>query len=263
MAGSTGTVEQRAKKAVSHKIVIGFIIGCTVVIAILIGFLCHSVQTAQRLETEKEQMTAQLELQREVAAALEKQQGEQQTAIQNLETELQNLLNIQQADPVITNDQLAEQLDSVRELVTKQYIYTNAARSEGSKTWLWGWTVPFTDTSLLVTYDGVIKASIDLNDVKINVNEAARTVTVTLPASRITGNDIPQESINVLEVKNGLFNKVTFDDYNEFIAEEKKVMEEKAIAMGLLTDADKEARAVIKAFLELLPGMDSYKLTVK
>ena len=64
-------------------------------------------------------------------------------------------------------------------------------------------------------------------------------------------------------MKNGLFNEVTIDDYNALIVEEKRVMEEKAVEIGLLTDADSEARAIVRAFLELLPGMDTYTLIVK
>ena len=76
-------------------------------------------------------------------------------------------------------------------------------------------------------------------------------------------NYIPQETINVLETKDGLFNPVTFDDYNKFISEEKKVMEKRALNMGLLKDADKEATAVVEAFLKGIPGMDTYTLTFK
>lgn len=188
---------------------------------------------------------------------------EEQDENKTLQTQLDELLNIQNAEPVITSVQLKEQLESVRELVTQKYLYTDADRGEYHKTWIFDWDMPFSDKSFLIRYDGIIKAGIDLNEVKIDVREDTRTITVTLPPSRITDNNVPQETIETIETKDGLFNKVTIDDSNALISERKKVMEQKAIERGLLTDADAEARAVIKAFFSLVPGIDTYRLEFK
>lgn len=167
----------------------------------------------------------------------------------------------------ITSDTLKEQLNGIRELVTQEYIYTNADKRESTEKWLWGIDRPFSGNSLLVTYDGTIKAGVDLSQVEISVDEESRTITVTLPPSKITDNNIPQESIEVVEVKNGLFNDVTFDNYNEFIAEQKAVMEQKAIDQGILAKADEEAREAVKAVLSLVPGVGNgegeYRLEIK
>lgn len=165
--------------------------------------------------------------------------------------------------PVITSENLKVQLGPLQELVTQEYIYTNADKRESKDTWIFGWTRPFSENSLVITYDGTIKAGIDFGAIDIDVDEESRVITVTLPASRITENNIPQENITVVEVKNGFFNDITFDDYNEFISEQKSIMEQKAIERGLLTSADKQARVLIRDFLSSLPGMNTYTLTVK
>lgn len=123
--------------------------------------------------------------------------------------------------------------------------------------------MPLSDASLLATYDGTIKAGIDLKDIKLNVNESNRTITVDIPDSKILDHNIPQETINVLEVKNSLFNKISFNDYNRFIGAEKDEMEKIAIERGVLTEADKNAKEIIKTFLQALPGMDTYNLVFK
>lgn len=229
-------------------------------IAIPIHLLNKAQSKNEALEAALDETERKLELREQAAAALQAQQNAQKTEIEKLQEEIQNLLHVEEPDPVITSDQLAQQLSSLKELVTKKYVYTNAAIREANKTWLWGWDMPFSDTSLLVTYDGVIKAGIDLGKVEIDVDQDTRTITVTLPPSQVTDNSIPQETINVLTVRNSLFNSVTFDDYNKFIGEEKKAMEEKAISMSLLEDADAEAENIIRAFLNLLPGIDTYTL---
>lgn len=231
-------------------------------IIILTALYIGSQNERNALEAALTDAEKKLALREDVVSALEAQQQEQESTIASLQSQLENALHIEEARPVITSDQIREQISSVSELVTQRYVYTNAARRETSKTWLWGWTLPFSDTSILVTYDGEVKAGIDFSAIQVDVNEDTRTITVTLPHSKVVNNNIPQETINVLEVKNNLFNEVTFDDYNAFISAEKPIMQEKAIEMGLLDDADREAEAIIRAFLSLLPGIGSYTLNV-
>lgn len=201
-------------------------------------------------DANREQLTLreQVERQNELIAALKDQQKEEEN---------------KEVHVVVTSDTIEQQLNSVRELVTQEYIYTNADKKESSEPWIFGWERPFSGKSILVTYDGVIKAGVDLSQAAIEVDEEKRAVTITLPPSKITVNSIPQESINVVEVKNGLFNDVTLENYNDFISEQKTVMEQKAIDQGILTRADEEARALIKSVLSVLPGMDGYTLTIR
>lgn len=200
----------------------------------------------------QKEMQEQLERQNLVIDSLEKKQGEK--------------IDSSKSVPVITSETIKSELGSLQELVTQEYIYTNADRREQDAKWIFGWSRPFSNSSLLLTYDGTIKAGIDMSEVQVDVDEENRTITVTLPASKITDNNIPQESITVVEVKDGLFNEVTFDDYNSFISEQKIVMEQKAIERGILTKADEEAQKAIRAFLSLMPGMegeDAYKLIIQ
>ena len=175
------------------------LISIVCVVALFISLNSHR-------QAQKE-MQEQLERQNLVIDSLEKKQGEK--------------VDTSKSIPVITSETLKSQLNSLQELVTQEYIYTNADKRTDNAKWLFGWTRPFSDTSLVLTYDGVIKAGINMNEVQIDINEDTRTITVTLPDSKIMDNNIPQESITVVEVKNGLFNEINFDDYNAFISEQK------------------------------------------
>lgn len=221
-----------------------------VVVVLAIAFLITAMLLNSSRKRQRE-IEEQLKRQNALVEALQEKKG-----IEDAKEEV-----------VITSDTLKEQLNGIRELVTQEYIYTNADKRESTEKWLWGIDRPFSGNSLLVTYDGTIKAGVDLSQVDISVDEETRTITVTLPPSKITDNNIPQESIEVVEVKNGLFNDVTFDNYNEFIAEQKVVMEKKAIDQGILTKADEEARNAVTAVLSLVPGVGTgegeYKLEVK
>lgn len=202
----------------------------------------------------------QVQLYQESTNALTQQVSGLNAINEDLNNQLEELLNVEKTVPVITRNDLEEQISSLSELVTTKYFYRNATQKDDDKTWLWGWTMPFSDTSLLATYDGTITTSIDLKNIRFNVNQQNRVITVTMPKSKIFDHNIPQETINVLSVKDNLFNKITFNDYNKFISAEKGVMEEVAIERGLLTQADEDARNVVEAFLKTIPGMDTYTL---
>ena len=88
----------------------------------------------------------------------------------------------QAAEPQITGDLLASRLRSVQELVTVSYYYTNMGRFENQVDF-YGWKVPFTTKSFIVSYDGVIKAGVDLEQLQVSIGGGE--VTVTLPESRI------------------------------------------------------------------------------
>lgn len=202
----------------------------------------------------------QIQLYKESTNALIQQVSELKAVKEDLNNNLEKFFRSEDTVPVITRNYLDSQISALSELVTTKYMYRNATRKEGDKTWLWGWTQPFSDVSLLATYDGTITTSIDLKEVKFDIDERTKTITVTVPDSKIFDHNIPQETINVLEVKNNLFNKISFNDYNKFIAAEKIEMEKVAKEQGLLTQADEDARKVLEAFLKNVPGMDAYKL---
>lgn len=219
------------------------------ILAVLAGGLYLSWSRQSQLRRQLEQQEAQIERQNQLIKMYEEKERTSKKSI-----------------PVITSETLKSQINALQELVTQEYIYTNADRRTDNVKWLFNWTRPFSGTSLLVTYDGSIEAGVDLSEVQVVVDEEARKITITLPPSRITDNNIPQDSITVVEVKNGLFNEVTFDDYNTFISEQKVIMENRAIERGILEKASEEARKAVEAFLAPLPGFtgeDAYSLEIK
>lgn len=205
----------------------------------------------------------EVKLLKESTNALKEQVSSLNVEKEELTNKLEELLKVEKTVPVITRELLDSEITSLSELVTKKYWYRNATQKEEAKEWLWGTAMPFSDIQFVALYDGYIKAGIDLKDVKFDVNQSTKTITITMPKSQILDHNIPQETINVLQVKNNLFNSVSFNDYNRFISSEKSVMAETAIGQGILTDADEEAKSIIEAFLKNVPGIEAYTLKFK
>ena len=166
----------------------------------------------------------------------------------------------QAAEPQITSDLLASRLRSVQELVTVSYYYTNMGRFENQVDF-YGWKVPFTTKSFIVSYDGVIKAGVDLEKLQVSIGDGE--VTVTLPESRIISHEIPEDSLEVFDESDNLFNHITIEDYTAFTQDQKAAMEQRAVDGGLLDRANQEARTAVDSLLRIMTGLEEYTLTVK
>ena len=139
-----------------------------------------------------------------------------------------------QIDAVVLQNQLTE----IRELATVTYAYTNMAQFESSNDF-YGVKVPFTTKSFILTYDGTIKAGVDLDGAAVDVSGTA--VTITLPEARILSHEIDEDSVEVFDEKTSIFNPFTVEDFTSFQADQKAAMEERALSRGLLEEARRKA----------------------
>lgn len=164
--------------------------------------------------------------------------------------------------PVITSDLLGQQLQTVQELVSVEYHYTNMGKFENQVDF-YGWKVPFTTKRFLVSYDGLIKAGVDLSGASVEVDEVQKSVTITLPESRILSHEIPEDSIQVFDETRNIFNPITIEDYTGFTRDQKAEVEQRAIDEGLLTGASEKAREAVETLAALLPGSGDYTWTIR
>ena len=147
-----------------------------------------------------------------------------------------------QIDAVVLQNQLTE----IRELATVTYTYTNMAQFESSNDF-YGVKVPFTTKSFILTYDGTIKAGVDLDGAEVNVSGTA--VTITLPEARILSHGIDEDSVEVFDEKTSIFNPFTVEDFTSFQADQKAAMEERALSRGLLEEARRKAVSSVEQLL--------------
>lgn len=153
---------------------------------------------------------------------------------------------------------LESQLSDLSELASVSYTYTNMAQFSSSGTF-YGMKVPFTTKSFILTYDGEIKAGVELSAAKVAVHEGA--VTVTLPQAKILSHEIAEDSVEIFDEKTSIFNPFTVEDFTAFQADQKAAMEEKALSRGLLEEAQTRAEGSVQALL--LPALpEGAELTV-
>ena len=161
-------------------------------------------------------------------------------------------------DTVVLQNQLSE----IRELATVTYAYTNMAQFESSNDF-YGVKIPFTTKSFILTYDGTVKAGVDLDGAEVSVS--GTTVTITLPEAEILSHEIDEDSMEVFDQTHNIFNPIEITDYTGFTSfqsDQKAAMEEKALSRGLLAEARAKAvSSVEQLFAAALP--DTYTVTVQ
>ena len=106
--------------------------------------------------------------------------------------------------------------------------------------------IPFTKKSFIIKWSGTIKAGINLEDVKTEINERDKKITVYIPKSEILSHTHDPNGFEILDESNNIFNPIEVDDVNTFTVDNDRFTEQKAIDKGLLEKADANAKAIIE-----------------
>lgn len=158
---------------------------------------------------------------------------------------------------------LTQEIHALGELATVEYLYTDASHFSDTKQFQ-GYDIPLTTKSFLVKWDGVIKAGVDVTEIAIHTDEDEKEILIRIPGARILSNEIDNDSFETLNETDGLFNKVTVDDVNSLVGENKGLMEKRAIENGILEKAADNAKAIILQLLDADQIIhDNYKVKIE
>jgi|GEM_PF-672839 len=159
----------------------------------------------------------------------------------------------------VTSVTIQAKISELSELSTAKYVYTNAVKEKNAKT-IFGKKVPFTDNTIIVKYDGVLRAGVNLENTDVDVK--GTTISITLPEAEIFSNEIDHNSFQYLEKKNNVFNPFDPEDVTDFEAEQKEAMINKAKDQGLLEEAEENAKKLITEMLTSIYS-EEYKIEFK
>jgi len=159
----------------------------------------------------------------------------------------------------------------VSEYVSLAYQYTSVVKDINSKD-IKGWTIPFTTRKYIFTYDGKIKLGIDGKQIRVEVPEEEKkevgavnagtgegninpTIRILLPPIKILSHEIMEDSIEVFEQSQTIFNEIKIADAFKVTADRKRELEEKVMASTAVKDAEASLEQQFGALLGSLPGI--------
>ena len=172
------------------------------------------------------------------------------------EKEVEKIVTVEKE---ISSQILQEGLREAGMLVTEEYYFTEVVSFSSIKR-LWKIDLGITESSFLASYDGVVRAGVDLSGASVEKDDEARRITVALPAAEIQSIDIDPESFRLYSEKAGLGNPISAEDFNNALVELEASARDKALDRGLLTRADENAHTLVRNLIGALVDLDEYAL---
>ena len=151
-------------------------------------------------------------------------------------------------------------IQEIGELNTSEYIYKITGTCEKPPHQIAGFDIPFTQTKVVYSYEGVIKAGIEFAKIKASVNERGKLISIAIPSAKIMSNELDNSSLTVYDEKYSPFNRATFADFNLTQDTLKKEAEDKALEQGLLDSAQENAKTLIRAAVSKFYDLSEYEI---
>lgn len=183
-------------------------------------------------------------------------------------TELKEQIEQLEAEPIIVNavnpeiilQTTNEEIKSIGELATMEYLYTNAAKFSDSRE-IKGVKIPFTEKSFILRWNGVIKAGVNVDEITTRIDDTAKILYISMPAAELLSHEVDYESVEVLDEKNNLFNTIKVEDKVDFDTQVSQEMERQAVKNDLLENAQENAEEIITRLLNANPDIrENYRL---
>lgn len=149
----------------------------------------------------------------------------------------------------LTNQRIKE-LTAINELSTTEYTVTKVVKSE---------EIPSLfqklagERKVLFSCKAFIKAGIDMESYdpsKSRIDPDAKTISLTLPHARVQSFNMPTEHQEIVYEKIGTFRRThSLGELNEFLKQGEEIVRNEIAKMGILEDAERNARDLFKAAL--------------
>ena len=162
--------------------------------------------------------------------------------------------------PVSTTLDIQGTIQDIGELATAEYAFTITQTAEKPKKTVAGLPIPFTSSTVLYSYEGIIKAGIQFSSVEITQNPNQKKVYVRMPDAEILSTELDNDSFLVYDEHYSIFNMFTFQDFNISTAGAKSTAKASAIENGLLDRANENAKTIIKTTIGTFVNLDEYEI---
>ena len=147
--------------------------------------------------------------------------------------------------------------EDIGELATQSAYCTEVNVMDASRE-LWGVTIPFTQSKYIYSYNIVIKAGFDFEEIEWDIKDT--TIKVKLPETRILSSEIDRDSFKVYHEDESIFRQISLEENNEALNEMVSRAEEDVIANGLFDNACDNAKTLIKGFFSQVYDMNEYEI---
>lgn len=164
-------------------------------------------------------------------------------------------------DIEISGETIRSSMANIGKLCTAEYSYTHVEHVDSSRE-IKGFKIPFTTSRFIYSYDGTVMAGIDFTKIQIDKDDMEKTITVTLPDVEVISSDVDQDSFQLYDEKNNIFNPISVTDVADSFTDLKNSEEKKAIEKGLFDRARANAILLVENFMHGSYDVEDYEIEV-
>lgn len=150
--------------------------------------------------------------------------------------------------------------EDIGELATQAAYCTEVSVIEADQK-LGDFSIPFTQSKYVYSYDVEVKAGLDFSDIQVDVDQKEKTVQVKLPEIKVLSCEIDYDSFQVYVEQESIFRPITLEETNAATSELKQNAQDDAIANGLLDNARENAQQILTGFLQNQLDLEEYQVT--
>lgn len=139
-------------------------------------------------------------------------------------------------------------LRDIGEIATQVATIREVSTLDESRT-LWGIEIPFTNSKQIYSYQVLVKAGYNFQDLQLSRNKATKKIIVTLPKVKVLSTEIVDDSLEVYYESESIFKPIKLKESNEMRKKMKDKAVQTAIHSKLYEDAKNNAQRLIEEFL--------------
>lgn len=140
-------------------------------------------------------------------------------------------------------------LQDMQELATTEYTLTKVVKATDDQTWY-----KIGDRKILITCEAQVKAGIDFSAIDTrSVSKEGKSIRLQLPPPQIISVNLSPEKIQVAFQEIGFFRSTfTVAEQTDLLRQAEKQINEKAKSLGILEEAQRNARSWLTSYLSML-----------
>ena len=125
---------------------------------------------------------------------------------------------------------------------------------------LFGVEIPFTQSRLIYSYDVIVRAGLDFEQIEWSVDEPNKVIEVKLPEIKVLNSELVTESFKLYLEDESIFRRISMEENNDSMIEMEENARRQAVGNSLLGEARANAEAILRSFFAGVYDLEKYEI---
>ena len=149
--------------------------------------------------------------------------------------------------------------EDMGELATQAAYCTMVEDTEAARD-LFGVEIPFTQSRLIYSYDVIVRAGLDFEQIEWSVDDPNKVIEVKLPEIKVLNSELDTESFKLYLEDESIFRRISMEENNDSMIGMEENARRQAVGNGLLDEARANAEAILRSFFAGVYDLEKYEI---